>query len=337
MYRLSQIIFVLIFFSVVIFSQNPHGKDMKIDCAQCHTSDSWNVDFRNIDFDHNSTSFSLYGRHRLVDCRECHASLILSDVKSECVDCHTDIHKNTLSMQCNNCHSEDDWIIEDFTVIHEEAGFPLTGSHHVLDCSECHNKSVELIFEPLSTDCFSCHENNYNNTTSPNHIEENFPMDCYQCHDLDAETWVISHDFFPLEKSHNISDCFTCHTESNYKNTSSECISCHSKDYDNALNPDHKISSFSKNCSECHTLDPGWSPAKYENHDDNDFPIFSGKHKGEWSQCTDCHLDPSNYSVFTCTDCHKHRKSKMDEEHDEEGGYIYESNACYKCHPDGDK
>jgi hypothetical protein len=25
----------------------------------------------------------------------------------------------------------------------------------------------------------------------------------------------------------------------------------------------------------------------------------------------------------------------MDDKHREEGGYVYESNACYSCHPDG--
>jgi hypothetical protein len=26
----------------------------------------------------------------------------------------------------------------------------------------------------------------------------------------------------------------------------------------------------------------------------------------------------------------------MDNEHDEVSGYVYESNACYSCHPDGE-
>ncbi len=337
MYRLSQIIFVLIFFPVVIFSQNPHGKDMKIDCAQCHTSDSWNVDFRNIEFDHNSTSFSLYGRHRLVDCRECHRSLILSNVKNECVDCHTDIHKNTLSMQCNNCHSEDDWLINDIQSMHEIAGFPFTDAHIGLDCRLCHNSSVELVFEPLPVDCYSCHAVNYQSVLEPNHAEENFPLDCNQCHDINATTWLISHDFFPLEKGHAFSDCFTCHTDGNYQNLSADCVSCHIDNYEKASNPDHVSSSFSKECTECHTIDPGWAPAEYKEHDENSFPVYSGKHEGEWTLCTDCHIDPGNYSVFTCIDCHEHEKSKMDEEHDEESGYVYESQACFKCHPDGDK
>jgi len=335
MYRLPQIVILALVVSDLIFSQNPHGNEFKIDCANCHTSDSWSVDRRNIDFKHQTTSFDLNGRHNLINCNECHKNLILSDVNSDCVECHTDIHNNTLPTKCNICHSEDDWIIENIPLLHEETEFPLIGSHLTLDCSECHSKSVELIFEPISSECYSCHENSYVETKKPNHVEENFSLECYQCHDLEAETWIISHDFFPLEKSHSISDCLTCHIGGDYVNTSPECINCHKKDYEKALNPDHQAGSFSQNCSECHTLDPGWTPAKYENHDEIDFPIFSGKHKGEWSQCTDCHQDPGNYSIFTCIDCHKHGKAKMDRKHRKENGYAYESQACYKCHPDG--
>ena len=319
------------------FGQNPHGDDFRNDCAECHTPDSWVIDIKNITFDHGTTDFDLKGMHKLINCTDCHESLILSNVKSKCVDCHEDVHSNTVSPSCDECHDEKDWTIDDFSSIHEENGFPLTGMHRVLDCSACHNKSLELLFSPLDNACFSCHENNYNEAKKPNHVDENFPKECYQCHELEAETWIISHDFFPLEKGHDIADCSICHTGNNYMNISPDCYSCHSENYENATNPDHQAGSFSKDCSECHTLDAGWSPAKYKNHDENDFPIFSGKHEGEWSQCTDCHIDPDDYSTFTCLDCHEHEKSKMDREHDEESGYIYDSEACYKCHPDGRK
>lgn len=263
--------------------------------------------------------------------------MILSEVNGECVDCHTDIHNNTLPVKCDLCHFEDNWLIDDISEMHEEFGFIFSGAHISLDCSECHSKSVELIFEPISPDCYSCHSYNYNSTKNPDHNAENFSFECFQCHDIDADSWIISHDFFPLVSGHNISDCSKCHENSDYTQKSSECYSCHSSNFENTTNPDHELNSFSKNCEECHTLEPGWSPAEYTIHDDNDFPIYSGKHNGEWSLCTDCHTDPNDYSEFSCLNCHEHEKSKMDKEHDEESGYVYESQACLKCHPDGDK
>ncbi len=62
------------------------------------------------------------------------------------------------------------------------------------------------------------------------------------------------------------------------------------------------------------------------------FPIQSGKHAG--FACSDCHLN-ANYNVFSCIDCHAHSKSDMDDKHDDVGGYSYNSQACYSCHPNG--
>ena len=45
---------------------------------------------------------------------------------------------------------------------------------------------------------------------------------------------------------------------------------------------------------------------------------------------------PASFEVFTCLTCHEHRRSEMDDEHDEVRGYVYESTACYSCHPDGE-
>lgn len=63
MYRLSQIVLILILSSGIVNGQNPHGSDMKIDCAKCHTSDSWDIDISKVSFDHRSTSFDLKGVH----------------------------------------------------------------------------------------------------------------------------------------------------------------------------------------------------------------------------------------------------------------------------------
>lgn len=335
MYRLSQIIMLIIIQAGFAGAQNPHGDDFRIDCAQCHTSDSWSVDYRNISFDHTTTDFVLEGRHAETECTACHQSLVLSKVEDECAGCHTDVHQNTLSPDCGRCHNAEDWLIQDVTDIHEEAGFVLTGAHIFLDCQECHVNSAELVFEGIGTDCISCHEKDYNEVKNPDHVKEGFSTDCFICHDLEAMNWVISHDFFPLEKGHGSVECSACHLSNDYADVSTECISCHNQDYENATNPDHKNNNFPQNCTDCHTLDPGWAPAKYTIHDENDFPIYSGEHEGEWSSCTDCHLDPGDYSVFSCLNCHEHEKSKMDDEHDDESGYVYDSNACYKCHPDG--
>ena len=59
------------------------------------------------------------------------------------------------------------------------------------------------------------------------------------------------------------------------------------------------------------------------------FPITSGAHKV--LNCTDCHIVPQTFSIFSCIDCHEHRQSEMDDKHDEVLNYVWETMACYAC------
>ncbi len=73
-----------------------------------------------------------------------------------------------------------------------------------------------------------------------------------------------------------------------------------------------------------------------DQHDGLYFPIFSGKHDNEWNTCDECHTTPGNYNMFSCIECHEHdNPGDLADEHDEVSGYVYESNACYTCHPNG--
>ena len=109
------------------------------------------------------------------------------------------------------------------------------------------------------------------------------------------------------------------------------CFACHQPDFEAATQPNHVGAGFSNDCTVCHTTDPDWMPAQYLAHDAEYFPIYSGAHEGEWSACVDCHNDPGNFAVFTCTGCHTNPET--DDAHDMVGGYVYEDNACLACHP----
>jgi hypothetical protein len=78
-----------------------------------------------------------------------------------------------------------------------------------------------------------------------------------------------------------------------------------------------------------------WRPASFD-HDGRFFPIYSGKHRGKWQSCADCHVSSGNYKVFECIRCHEHSdRRKVDEKHKKVSGYQYSSPACYRCHPRG--
>jgi hypothetical protein len=290
-------------------------------------------------FDHDQkTQFPLEGTHTDVSCKACHTDLVFANGKSSCFECHTDVHEQTVGMECERCHTSNSWIVENMTQIHQLSRFPLLGAHNTADCYDCHTTASSLRFDPLDTDCFSCHQEDYYTAQSPNHVEANYSTDCTECHQLNAFGWTgsdINHSFFPLTLGHDLNDCAQCHTDPNdYGNISSDCFSCHENDYNSATTPDHSGLGFSTNCNLCHSLEPGWKPADFTQHD-LVFPIYSGEHAGEWNSCTECHPVTNDYSIFTCTSCHEHNQGEMDDEHDEVQGYVYESNACLACHPTG--
>lgn len=327
-----------ILFSFCLFAQSPHGDQLKPDCGECHTSNDWNVELSKVKFDHNSTSFNLNGQHKNIDCRLCHTSLILSDVKENCSECHVDIHEQTVGDDCVQCHTTESWLIANVEGIHRMSRFPLLGTHAVTDCEKCHPSNSLLKFEPLGVDCYDCHQQSYLASTQPNHIEAGYSTDCLECHSPKSFVWSaegFNHEFFPLTQGHSGVDCASCHGEAKYESVSTECYDCHKQDYDEAANPVHDPVVFSQQCTECHTTSPDWQPADYRIHDNNSFPIYSGKHRGEWKNCTECHTNTNDYTQFTCTDCHAHGKLITDLRHNEERDYVYESNACYECHPRG--
>lgn len=330
-------ILLLIFEMIAPGKQSPHGKNFKIDCAQCHTSAEWVVDQSKLSFNHNDTRFTLKGQHLQVQCKACHPTLVFPEAKQECYSCHVDMHQQSVGNDCSRCHNNATWIIPNVRDIHLQSRFPLVGAHSSADCNRCHTSASKLQFATMSIDCYDCHRDKYMATTQPNHQQSGYSTNCIECHRQNSYEWTASgfnHDFFPLTGGHSI-NCARCHGEGKYEAISSACIDCHQTNYNATTSPNHLQSKFPTTCADCHTTSPNWKPALFKQHDSESFPIYSGKHKNEWSSCTDCHKQEGNFSSFSCIDCHEHRKSAMDKEHDEERDYSYNSNACLNCHPSG--
>ncbi len=478
MYRLSSII--LFFLGIIpIIAQSPHGDGLKMDCAQCHDSEGWSINYGTIQFNHNTTDFLLEGTHAQTDCKLCHETLIFSEAPTQCASCHNDIHSMSVGNDCMRCHTSQTWLVDNIPELHEENGFPLIGAHSGSSCVDCHKSETLLRFDRIGNECINCHQEDYLSTQSPNHTASGFSTNCVDCHSplgIGWETDIINHDFFPLTLGHDISDCTQCHTTSNYSDVSPECVSCHQSDFNSTTNPNHTSVGYSTDCVSCHTTNPGWTPANVNHdffpltlghdiqdckechttsnysdvspecvschqsdfnntsnpnhtsvgystdcvschttnpgwtpanvdhdffpltlghdiqdckechttsnysdvspecvschqsdfnsttnpnhsaahfptdcvschttnpgwtpatfdHDNQFFPIYSGKHKDEWNDCAECHTNPSNYSVFTCLTCHN--QSSTDKDHSEVNDYVYQSDACLQCHPDG--
>lgn len=233
------------------------------------------------------------------------------------------------NLNCETCHVSTSWSQIRFN--HDVTKFPLVDRHQEEDCTSCHN--IED-FRTTSSDCFTCHEDVH---------QAKMGGDCERCHSFKG--WEIfnveeihANTQFPMMGRHTLVDCQSCHQnqqQGDFALLTTDCVSCHQQSYLATENPNHVANSFSTNCQECHGMDD-WQPAFLPNHDVF-FPIFSGEHDGAWSDCVVCHQNPATFTDFTCLTCHEHQQPKMDEEHQGIAGYAYESNACFSCHPTGEK
>jgi len=242
-----------------------------------------------------------------------------------------------INLDCTDCHTTGSWteLASPMKFDHSQTGFKLYGEHRNVACKECH---AGLKFTNAPRDCFSCHQKNYDASATINHRIAGFGTDCIQCHAVDGMSWQSSfnHDLtqFPTRGAHDAVACLSCHVGNRYRGTPSECISCHLNEYNTAQNPNHIAAGFNTECAVCHRA-LTWQPAAFFPHPY--FPIHAGDihSPGVWKACTDCHVAQPNYSTFACINCHEHTESRMNSQHANVKGYVYQSSACYSCHPTG--
>ncbi len=283
-------------------------------CSVCHATTAWSP----ASFNHNTgTRFPLTGAHVQVACAQCHSAGVYAGLATTCVSCHLTNYQKTTNpnhaaagfpQDCSVCHSTTTWAGAVFD--HSKARFPLVGRHASVPCASCHASGV---YAGLATTCVSCHLPNYQRTTNPNHASAGFPQQCELCHT--PAGWVpasFNHAStpFPLTGAHTSVACASCHIGGKYVGTPTACYSCHKAMYDSTTNPNHTAAGFPTTCQTCHTTTT-WAGATF-NH--TWFPVPHNSAR----LCSDCHTNPSNYTVFLCTGCHT--KTQTDSHHSGRSG-----------------
>ena len=305
-------------------------------CEVCHGDVDWRP--REQIALHNRTRFPLVGAHAVVECFECHPgaeSGVFLQRDVACVSCHLDDYQNTqepnhalagLGTNCQDCHVPVVW--RGAGSFAHPSSFQLTGGHSGLNCTECH---VGNVFTGLSTDCIACHLDDFQSVDDPDHVASNFSTNCRMCHNTNAwEGAIFNHpSSFPLSGGHGGLDCADCHS-GGFTGTSSNCVTCHLSDYQNADDPNHIANGFGTDCAMCHNISD-WDDAEFNHR----FPINSGPHGG--FDCNECHLNPGTPAVFSCIDCHEHDRQETEDDHEDVNGYVYSSPACLNCHPNGEE
>ena len=204
-----------------------------------------------------------------------------------------------LAIPCENCHSQTSWkpirAVPEFD--HNKTSYPLRGMHAKVDCVQCHTK---LVFSNVGAQCSDCHADIH---------RRQFGANCEECHSVIG--WNVSlqavrahENRFPLIGAHAAVDCIACHKSGatgQFTGLSTDCYSCHVRDFQNAITPNHVAGGFSTNCQACHGVNT-WIQANF-NHNATGFPL-TGAHATV--PCSSCHVNNNfNLTSTTCVACHR--------------------------------
>ena len=305
-----------------------------LSCELCHSPGD--TSFRQTKFNHGQI-FTLVGQHAVQPCAACHKNNVYRGTPRECYGCHRSDYESVkdpdhvaagFPTTCEICHKPTDASFSQGSFDHSQS-FQRVGVHATQPCAACHKNNV---FANTPRECYGCHQANYQATRDPNHVAAGFPTTCELCHrptDASFSQGTFNHDqFFQRVGIHATQPCAACHKNNVYKGTPRECFGCHQANYQATTNPNHAAAGFPTTCEVCHRpTDTSFSQGTF-NHPY--FPMSMGN-----NICSNCHTDPLNFKVFTCTTCHT--RSSTDSDHSGVNGYVFNSVNCLACHPQGRK
>ena len=192
-------------------SNDAHGGQYGTSCGSCHSTSGW----KPASFNHNLSSFQLTGQHVNVSCSSCHINGVYKGTPTNCYACHAsnDAHGGQFGTNCGSCHSTSGWKPASFN--HSTSGFPLTGAHSGLACTQCHAGGN---YSGLSPSCGSCH-------TAPS-THSGFGTNCAQCHSTSnwSANFTHSNGCDGNCATHRQATCVDCHPVSYSTYT---CLKCH--------------------------------------------------------------------------------------------------------------
>jgi len=284
-----------------------HGKMLHdnpdLSCRHCHPehrgADAQLTEIGDAVFPHEVVGFSLNG-HQLTAtreafvCSDCHGGDISRFDPAICDTCHrqTDLgfmtaHTVSYGSACLDCHDGVDRLGTNFN--HNKFSFKLIGAHVDLPCVQCHTDARGLSdFASTAQDCYSCHHKD-----EPH--EGRFGLDCAACHS--TEGWKpakFDHNLsaFKLEGRHQEVACESCHQNGVFKETPTDCLSCHKQD-------DAHNGRFGIDCSSCH-IPTSWDNVTFDHN--KTFPL-TGEHANV--ACEQCHTNNQFAGLSTaCSSCH---------------------------------
>jgi hypothetical protein len=228
-------------------------------CLACHTEHRGRsaslTRFEGGRVAHERFGFSLAAHPLTADgrpfaCGDCHAGRAFRFSGERCLTCHQGYqpefvrgHIQAWGGDCQACHEGSDRFSRGrFT--HDSTGFPLTGGHRNLPCTDCHAGVRTLAgYRGTPSDCAGCHR-----ADDPHRGA--FGTDCGACHSTD--TWKnarFEHTFPLTHGDGGRIPCRTCHVQTgDYKSYS--CYGCHEHSPER-IQRKHREEGVQRNLQDC--------------------------------------------------------------------------------------
>ena len=132
---------------------------------------------------------------------------------------------------------------------------------------------------------------------------------CTDCHSTNGWNEMVapmkfnhSMTSYVLRGQHQLAECVDCHSTPKFAGTSKNCYSCHRKDFESAVTPNHVRGGFSTDCERCHSIEAQSWRNSFD-HNKIDFPL-RGAHEGV--ACNQCHQNGMFRGVpIQCIACHR--------------------------------
>ena len=229
-----------------------------------------------------------------------------------------------LQTPCENCHTTTAWrplrVQPEFN--HDtQTSFPLRGLHQGVECRNCH---TSMVFSKASTRCADCHADVHRRQLGAN---------CQECHTVRGWNVAVSAiqqhtNRFPLLGAHAAATCDQCHmgaASGVYTGLSTDCVSCHLKDYQTATPLSHLASKLPTTCEMCHSVDR-WQGARFDHAQFAQYPLV-GAHAQ--LDCASCHIGGRYQGTpADCFGCHATDFNKAQPDH-KAAAFPHDCSVCH--------
>ena len=180
--------------------------------------------------------------------------------------------------------------------------------------------------------CVGCHQAQYNATRNPNHAAAGFSTTCETCHRATDPTWTSGtvqpqHRLRPGRRARHAGLRRVPREQRVQGHAAHVCRLSSGAVQRARRNPNHAAAGFPTTCETCHkATDSTWHAGHVQAH-------AVPAHGAPQRRVRAVPHDAEQLPDFSCTVCHA--RSETDGHHRGRNGYVYESNACYSCHPNG--